>query len=164
MDDVRSETRKTRYVTAFCTYLSGLFILADYPLKASQASLAIVLSITESGLEPPSLDRYRNEQAAGILGIPSPKANTDGLALLRRLAVSAPDPESDVIFLPQNRAVNFMKTCQTWLSSDEDIDEDVEGEMIGVFVHLAPILQNVPGSHWELIFDLLENNLEVCFH
>lgn len=75
--------------------------------------------------------------------------------------MSAPDPESEIVFLPPNRAVNFMKACQTWLSSDEDIDEDVESEMTGVFVHLAPILQNVPGSHWELIFDVLESNLEV---
>ena len=121
-----------------------------------------MLAITESGLEPPALDRYRNEQAAGILGIPASKANSDGLALLRRLAVSAPDPDSDIIFLPSNRAVNFMKACQNWLASDEDIDEDVESEVTGLFVHLAPILQNVTGSHWELIFDVIENNIEVC--
>ncbi|KAI5116021.1 hypothetical protein M0805_005027, partial [Coniferiporia weirii] len=125
-------------------------------------ALAIVLAVTESAIEPPSLDRYRNELAAGILGVRASKANTDGLALLRRLAITAPDPESDVVFLPQNRAVNFMKVCQTWITSDIDIDEDAESEMTLIFQHLAPILQNVPGAHWELIFDVIENNLEGC--
>lgn len=54
-----------------------------------------------------------------------------------------------------------MKTCQQWITSDEDIDEDVESEMTLVFLQLAPILQNVPGAHWDLTFDVMENNLEV---
>lgn len=98
-----------------------------------------------------------------MLGIPARKANTDGLWLLRKLAVTAPNPESDVIFLPQPRAVNLMKACQQWITSDEELDEDVESEMILVFLHLAPILQSVPGTHWGLIFDVMENNLEVLF-
>lgn len=107
------------------------------------------------------LDRYRNELAAGMLGVPPSKANTEGLWLLRRLAAVAPDPESDIIFLPQLRAVNLMKVCQQWIASDEDLDEEVESEMTLVFFHLAPILQNVQGVHWDLIFDVMENNLEV---
>lgn len=99
--------------------------------------------------------------AAGILGIPASKANSDGLLLLRRLAAIAPDPDSDVVFLPQPRAVNFVKACQGWVTSDEDISEDVESEITNVFFHLVPILQNVPGSHWDFMFDLIENNLEV---
>ncbi|KAH9035965.1 hypothetical protein EDB84DRAFT_1659282 [Lactarius hengduanensis] len=123
-------------------------------------SLAIVTCVTQLGSEPTRLDRYRNELAAGILGIPPSKANTDGLLLLRRLVATAPDPESEVVFLPQPRAVNFVKACQGWVSSDEDIDEDVESEITNVFFHLVPILQNVSGSHWEFIFDVIENNLE----
>ena len=129
--------------------------------KAPVLSLAIVICITQLGSEPARLDRYRNELAAGTLGISASKANTDGLLLLRRLAATAPDPESDVVFLPQTRAVNFVKACQGWVSSDEDIDEDVESEITNVCFHLVPLLQNVPGSHWEFIFDLIENNLEV---
>ena len=48
--------------------------------------------------------------------------------------------------------------------ADEELDEALESEMTLVFVHLAPILQNVPGSHWDLIFDVMENNLEVGSH
>jgi len=54
-----------------------------------------------------------------------------------------------------------MKACQQWITSDEDIDEEVESAMTLIFVHLAPILQNVPGAHWDFVFDVLENNLEV---
>lgn len=130
--------------------------------EAPEISLAITLCIAESGSEPPRLDRYRNELAAGALGITASKANTDGLLLLRRLAATAPDPDSDIVFLPQLRAVNFVKACQGWITSDADIDEDVESEITNVFFHLVPILQNVSGAHWDFIFDLIENNLEVC--
>jgi len=130
--------------------------------EAPEISLVITLCVARFGSEPPRLDRYRNELAAGVLGITASKANTDGLLLLRRLAATAPDPDSDIVFLPQPRAVNFVKACQGWITSDADIDENVESEITNVFFHLVPILQNVSGSHWDFIFDLIENNLEVC--
>lgn len=89
------------------------------------------------------------------------RANTVGLLTLRKLAAVAPDPDSDVVFLPQQRAINVMKTCQQWVTSDEDIDEEVESEMTLIFQHFAPLLQNVPGTHWDLVFDVIENNLDV---
>lgn len=123
--------------------------------------MAVVLSVAGSGSEPPRLDRHRNELAANALGVRSAKINTEGLWTLRRLVVTAPDPDSDIIFIPQTRAVNFMKACQQWVTSDEDIEEEVESQMTVLFYHLAPILQHVPGSHWDFIFDVVENNLEV---
>ena len=117
--------------------------------------------MNESGFEPRGLDNYRNAAAAEILGISSSRADTDGLALLHRLALVAPDPSSDVIFLPQNRAIRLMKACQEWVGSDEGVSEDVESLMTLVFQYLAPILQNVPGAHWDFVFDVIENNLEV---
>ncbi|PCH44774.1 hypothetical protein WOLCODRAFT_145160 [Wolfiporia cocos MD-104 SS10] len=127
---------------------------------ARQMSLAILYAVTQYAPEPPILDRYRNELAAGMMGVPASKANAEGLWLLRRLAASAPDPESDVIFLPQQRAVNVLKACQQWITADEDLEEEVDSAMTLVFLPLAPILQNVPGGHWDLMFDVLENNLE----
>jgi len=129
---------------------------------APQTTVAILSSIIEFAPEPLRMDRYRNEIASDILGVPASRANTTGVVLLRRLAATAPDSESDVVFLPQQRAVNVVKTCQAWVSSDEDIDEDVENMMPLLFIHLSPILQNVAGNHWEFIFDVVENNLEVC--
>lgn len=129
---------------------------------APQTSMTLIAAITETGAEPMRLDRYRNEQAAELLGIRPSKINTAGLLTLRRLAASAPDLESDVVFLPQYRAVNVVKACQGWVTSDDaDVDEEVESAMTLIFEYLAPILQNVPGSHWEFIWDVLENNLEV---
>lgn len=54
-----------------------------------------------------------------------------------------------------------MKACQAWITSDEDVDEEVESEMLPVFLHLVPILQSVAGAHWDLVFDAIESNLEV---
>lgn len=129
---------------------------------APQTTVAILSSIIEFAPEPLRMDRYRNEIASDILGVPASRANTTGVVLLRRLAATAPDSESDVVFLPQQRAVNVVKTCQAWVSSDEDIDEDVENMMPLLFIHLSPILQKVAGNHWEFIFDVVENNLETC--
>ncbi|KAI0341369.1 hypothetical protein BDW22DRAFT_1358876 [Trametopsis cervina] len=126
------------------------------------ASLAITFAVTQYAPEPPRLDRLRNELAANMLGISAAKANTDGLWTLRRLVAVAPDPESDIVYLPNQRAVNLMRACQQWIASYEDLDEEVDNEMTAVFFHLVPILQNVPGSHWDLIYDLVENNLEIC--
>lgn len=123
--------------------------------------MAIVSSIAEFAPEPARLDRYRNELAAGLLGIRPTKVNTEGLLSLRKLAASAPDPNSEVVFLPQMRVINVTKACQQWITSDEDIDEEVESEMTLIFYHLAPLLQNVSGAHWSFIFDVIENNLEV---
>ncbi|KAF8056637.1 hypothetical protein FPV67DRAFT_646018 [Lyophyllum atratum] len=128
--------------------------------EAPETSMALVSAVANFAPEPPRLDRYRNEMAASLLGIPPAKANTSGLLALRKLAVSAPNPESDIVFLPQPRAVNITKACQQWISSDEDIDEELESAMTLVFYHLAPILQDIRGAHWDLIFDMLENNLE----
>ena len=66
-----------------------------------------------------------------------------------------------MVFLPQPRAVNLIKACQQWITSDEDLEEDVQSEMTLVFASLVPILSNVPGAHWDLVFDVVENNLEV---
>lgn len=117
--------------------------------------------MTKYAPEPERLDRYRNELAAEALGVTDDNVNSHGLVLLRRLAATAPDLDSDTVFLPQARAVNFMKACQQWLTSDQDISEDVESQMTLLFTHLAPILQNVSGAHWYLIFDVIESNLEV---
>ena len=123
--------------------------------------MAVALSVAGSGSESQRLDRYRNELAANAMGVRPTKINTEGLWLLRRLVVTAPDPDSDVVFIPQTRAINFMKACQQWVTSDEDIEEEVESQLTVLFFHLAPILQHVPGSHWGFIFDVVENNLEV---
>lgn len=126
-----------------------------------QTSLAISLAVTEFAPEPPKLDRYRNELASKLAGVPSNKANDIGLRLLRRLSAVAPNPESDVIFLPQQRTLYLVQTLQAWMGSDEDLNEGVEGEITRILFNLAPILQHVQGSHWEFVMDLIESQIEV---
>ncbi|KZS97217.1 hypothetical protein SISNIDRAFT_482151 [Sistotremastrum niveocremeum HHB9708] len=128
--------------------------------KSSETSLAITYALTRAGPEPPRLDRLRNELASTLAGVPNSKANKEGRRLLRRLAASAPNPDGDVVFLPQQRAIFLVQTFQKWIASDEELDIGVENLMTLMFFYLAPILQNLPGSHWELIFDIMENNLE----
>ncbi|TFK64592.1 hypothetical protein BDN72DRAFT_260036 [Pluteus cervinus] len=139
--------------------------------KAPQTSMAIVMAVIRSAPEPANLDRYRNELAASLLGISVASANQQGLLALRKLAASAPSPDSEVEFLPQTRAVNVVKACQSWVAGgggddededDEGLGEEVESAMAAVFVHLVPILQNVSGKHWEFIFDVAESGLEAA--
>ena len=107
----------------------------------------------------PRLDRYRNELAADLPTLPISQA----LLCLTRLCASAPDEDSDILFLPQQRAVNVMKGCQRWITADDDDEEDeveLEPAMTLLFLHLAPILQSVPGSHWDFMFDVIENSLD----
>ncbi|KAF5370318.1 hypothetical protein D9758_006910 [Tetrapyrgos nigripes] len=130
--------------------------------SAPQTSMTIVAAISHFAPEPPRLERYRNELAASLLGIPPTKVDTEGLQALRKLAAAAPDSESGVAFLPPQRAINVVKSCEQWVGSDEDISEEVECAMTLTFFHLAPILQNVSGAHWAFIFDVIENNLENC--
>ena len=71
------------------------------------------------------------------------------------------------MFLSSTRAINVIKACQGWvLADDGDVDdgeemgERVESAMLPIFMHLAPILQNVPGGPWAFVFDVLESVLE----
>ncbi|KAG9311744.1 hypothetical protein JVU11DRAFT_7987 [Chiua virens] len=138
--------------------------------SAPQTAITILASITAYAPEPPKLDRYRNELAASLIGVRREAASTTGLVTLRLLAATAPDPDSDIVFLPQQRAVNVMKACMAWFTDDDDDDDDdddfvneeLQSAITLVSLHLAPILQNVPGSHWDLIWDLIESNLEEC--
>lgn len=85
--------------------------------------------------------------------------------MLRTLNCLAPPPDSGIIFLPQQRTVFLIQALQTWMSSDEELDSSLELLVTTTLNHFLPILQTVPGAHWEFIFDVLEANLGVgCLH
>lgn len=123
--------------------------------------MSVISALVHNGLETPSLDRYRNEIASAITGIPPRRANGEGAPLLRHLLALVPQTESDVAFLPPTRAVQVLQTVQKWITSDEEIDPVIESQTAGLLRHLAPIVQSVSGSHWDFAFDLIENTLEV---
>jgi E3 ubiquitin-protein ligase listerin len=122
----------------------------------------IISAITSFAPNPPLLDRHRNELAASLLSIKSSDANVDGLIALRKLMSCAPPADSEIIFLPQQRALNVIKACEKWFSDENvEIDAEVESAMTAVFAILAPILQDLSGGHWDFVWDLVENNLDV---
>ncbi|KAJ3861751.1 hypothetical protein EV359DRAFT_46545 [Lentinula novae-zelandiae] len=135
-------------------------LVANLPSSSSSPTLAASFSF-------PRLERYRNELASSLLGVSISRANSDGLRILLRLVLgTAPDVESEAEFLPVQRAVNVIKACQKWIEEGDDDDdasdkmEELESAMTLTFYHLAPILQNVAGGHWQFIFDVVENNIE----
>ena len=117
--------------------------------------------MVHNGLETPALDRYRNEIASAIIGVLPIRASSEGVPLLRHFLALAPQPESDVAFLPPTRAVQVLQTIKKWINSDEDIDPVIESQTAGLLPHLAPIVQSLQGAHWDFAFDLIENTLEV---
>jgi hypothetical protein len=87
------------------------------------------------------------------------------------LIASAPAPDAASDFISQQRAIFVLRHIATWLAAgagenedEEDEDEDEGEEMLirvaELYIVLAPIVQSVPGAHWESIFDLLENVLD----
>lgn len=56
----------------------------------------------------------------------------------------------------------LIQAIQRWIGSDDDLEEEILASVAELFLHLAPIVQELSGSHWELIFDVVESNLEVC--
>ncbi|KAJ4467014.1 hypothetical protein J3R30DRAFT_3579883 [Lentinula aciculospora] len=148
-------------------------VVANLSASSSSSSSSSSTPVTASSFS--RLERYRNELASSLLGVPPSRATSDGLRILLRLVLgTAPDVESEAEFLPVQRAVNVIKACQRWIEEGrdeyekeetgeaEDGMEELESVMTLTFYHLAPILQNVAGSHWQFIFDVIENNIENC--
>ena len=97
--------------------------------------------------------------------MPPSHANSTGLLLLDRLLATAPPLDSTFLFLPEQRTVFLVRALQRWFTDEEgdneDLNEDVQARLVQLFSYLTPILQNVPGSHWDFVFDLIEENVEV---
>lgn len=129
--------------------------------RYSQAGEAIGSVIAARGVESPRLDRWRNDIASRIPGVPMNNTNEAGLPLLRALCCLAPPLDSGVIFMPQQRAIYLVQALQKWMSSDEEFDSSMEVLLTTLLNHLLPILQTVRGAHWEFILDILETNLSV---
>lgn len=88
--------------------------------------------------------------------------DTKGIPALRQLLAVAPPPDAPVIFLPQQRSVFLLQALQRWVSSDEYIPTELKAGIAELFSHLAPIVQDLSGSHWDLMFDQIESNLDAA--
>ncbi|GAC99356.1 predicted ubiquitin-protein ligase [Pseudozyma hubeiensis SY62] len=113
----------------------------------------------------PVYDRLRNGAAAKLAGLGPNSAEDRLLKSLRTLVALAPPVDSDLAIIPQQRAMFLLKDIQRWHSDDEnndDPEEETSTRLAELFVHLLPVVQDVPGSHIDFIFDTLETNLELC--
>lgn len=103
--------------------------------------------------------------ASQITGVKLQNASTEGLRVLRLLNALTPPEQSEDIFLPQQRAIFLMQHLNGWLLSEdeaaEDITEEIEARIALLYSALAPIVQDVSGSHWNSIYDMISSNLEV---
>jgi E3 ubiquitin-protein ligase listerin len=128
---------------------------------APDLACAVILAVKPILLESPRFERYQNELASLVAGVPSSTASTKGLSLLRLLLATTPPLDAPIIFLPQQRTMFLIQAVQRWIASDDDLEEEILASVAELFLHLAPIVQELSGSHWELVFDVVESNLEV---
>ncbi|EJT96726.1 hypothetical protein DACRYDRAFT_119937 [Dacryopinax primogenitus] len=128
--------------------------------KHPTVAMSIILAIKDPLAESPRLNRYHNELASRLSGVPPSRADSHGLPLLRLLIASAPSPDSLSPFIPQQRTIFLIQGLQKWMLSDEDLDEEIDRRLGDLLEVLAPVILDVPGAHWDLIFELLESNLE----
>ncbi|KAJ9476548.1 E3 ubiquitin-protein ligase listerin [Pseudozyma hubeiensis] len=113
----------------------------------------------------PVYDRLRSGAAAKLAGLGPNSAEDRLLKSLRTLVALAPPVDSDLAIIPQQRAMFLLKDIQKWYSDDGnngDSEEETSTRLAELFVHLLPVVQDVPGSHIDFIFDTLETNLELC--
>lgn len=121
----------------------------------------MIVAVKSAIAESPRFVRYQNEIASSLAGVAASAAGTRGLALLRSLLATAPPLDAPIIFLPQQRTMFLIQRIQTWINSDCDLGGGVQAALAELFLHLAPIVQELSGSHWDLFFDVVEFNLEV---
>lgn len=123
---------------------------------------AILYSTKDLLYGRPRFDRYVNELASDLATVRASQANQKGARILSLLIAAAPSAGSDAIFLPQQRTINAILNIQRWIAADDvELDESMFVGMARLLVFLAPIVQDLSGSHWDFIFDIVDTNLEV---
>ncbi|CAO1621228.1 unnamed protein product [Parajaminaea phylloscopi] len=139
-----------------------LRLAAAIEAKSPRLSEAVIAAAKPAAYEAPFYDRLRNDIVSRLASTPPSKADVEGLSLLRLTLAAAPPVESSVPLVPQQRAMFLLQGLQRWMASDEDFDDEVNTRLAEVFLHVVPIVQDMPGSHLDFFYDLVESNLEVA--
>lgn len=129
--------------------------------KDPEVSEAIMVAAKPLAYQNPFYDRQRNDIVSRLASTPPSRANEEGLRLLRSALAIAPLLESDIALVPQQRAVFLLQGLQRWMASDEDFVDEINTRLAELFLHIVPIVQDLPGSHMDFFYDLIESNLEV---
>ncbi|GAA5992433.1 hypothetical protein JCM10908_000814 [Rhodotorula pacifica] len=130
--------------------------------SAPDLACAILFAIKPLLLETPRFERYQNELAANLAGVTPSTLDVKGVPALRQLLAAAPPVDAPVIFLPQQRSMFLIQSVTRWIASDEPIPDEMNAGIVELFCHLAPIVQDLSGGHWDLMFDLIESNLDAA--
>ncbi|GAA5904173.1 ubiquitin-protein ligase RKR1 [Sporobolomyces salmoneus] len=136
--------------------------LAQNSPSAPGFSCAILSAIRPILLETPRFERYQNELAASLAGVSPSQLDSKGLPLLRQILAVAPPADAPIIFLPQQRTMFLVQAIQKWIGSDEGLPEEANAATLKLLSHLVAIIQDLSGSHWDLVFDLIESNLDAA--
>lgn len=122
---------------------------------------AIFFTTKEILLNTSLHDRLRNQLASNLAGVRSTDAESKGKTFLRSLVSLAPPLNSTTTFLPQQRCIFLLRAIQGWIASDqsEDFSMEMYTRLSQVFLHVLPVVQDMEGSHLDLIIDILELSL-----
>jgi hypothetical protein len=124
---------------------------------------ALMRTVRPTVLAAPLYDRVRNELVANLAGVPAARAESAGLPLLRLLVAAAPPADATVALVPPQRALLFLQNVQKWLAADDvELSDELHVRLSEVLLELLPIVEGMPGSHLELICDVLEAQLDAA--
>lgn len=169
------ETQSVMYARLFARLLTGVLSMSSATqseaerwvrvgMSLRQPSLplsrALLVATTLRAFDSPAHDRWRNELAATLTGIPAAQVQTEGVPLLQALRCATAPTETGKSLLPTHRAVQLAQVIQRWVESEEEYPEDVLALSAAVLTELAPILQSVPGRHLDGILMLAHESLE----
>ncbi len=128
-----------------------------------QLAVAIILAIKPIMQDSRSFSTAQNRLASALTTIPTRQISKAGIAHIRLLNATAPPQDAASLFIPQQRAIFVLKHVSGWLvdEDDEGMSEDVEWRVLELYSYLGAVVQDLQGSHWDSIFDLVENGLEV---
>ena len=128
-----------------------------------ELACAIMLAVKSILVDSKSLSTAQNRIAKSLTGIKPSDIASRGVPTMRLLLATAPGADSASEFIPQQRAIFVLRHVSSWLASDEvdDLPEELEFRLAELYNVLAPIVQDLPGGHWDSIFDLMESGIEV---
>ncbi|WFD30021.1 hypothetical protein MSPP1_001034 [Malassezia sp. CBS 17886] len=103
-------------------------------------------------------DRWRNELAAALSGVPSARAASEGRRYVQMLVCAAPPEHLGVPLVPTQRAMFLLQTVQRWLASEDELD-DLYTPLAALLTHIAPVVLARPGTHLDMMLDVVLENL-----
>ena len=154
---LRQSGLETPEATLWLTYAMSLLD------REPELAMAIIYASKPALLGSKTLETAQNRLANSLTTIKGKQAPKLGISAIRLLLASAPPQDAAEVFLPQQRALFVLRHVSGWMADDSvvDLPEKLEYYMTMLCFELAPIVQDLSGAHWDTIFDLVNNGLDV---